>query len=153
MPSFPDLVVKAKYATEHRCGIVISGPGLSDEVSGTDPLKDNLPLQVTAALLVSLLHWCSSWSSALLSWLIISACAAQPLRVTECQHCADSVDAFCPVDRPGDCPAVLSWQDESKLSLCDLWCRYLDHSRQQRKPSTLLLWSMSCLQSCKRFCR
>ena len=46
LPSFPDLVVKAKYATEHRCGIVISGPGLSDEVSGTDPLKDNLPLQV-----------------------------------------------------------------------------------------------------------
>ena len=46
LPSFPDLVVKAKYATEHRCGIVISGPGLSDEVSGTDPWKDNLPLQV-----------------------------------------------------------------------------------------------------------
>ncbi len=46
LPSFPDLEVKAKYATEHRCGIVISGPGLSDEVSGTDPLKDNLPLQV-----------------------------------------------------------------------------------------------------------
>ncbi|KAL0023909.1 hypothetical protein WJX79_009725 [Trebouxia sp. C0005] len=47
LPSFPELVVKAKYATEHRCGIVISGPGLSDEVSGTDPLKDNLPLQVS----------------------------------------------------------------------------------------------------------
>ena len=49
LPSFPELVVKAKYATEHRCGVVVSGPGLSDDVSGTDPLKDNLPLQVTSA--------------------------------------------------------------------------------------------------------
>ena len=47
LPSFPELVVKAKYATEHRCGIVVSGPGLSDDVTGTDPLKDNLPLQVS----------------------------------------------------------------------------------------------------------
>ena len=46
LPSFPHLIVKAKYATEHRCGVVVSGPGLSDDVSGTDPLKDNLPLQV-----------------------------------------------------------------------------------------------------------
>ena len=63
MPSFPDLVVKAKYATEHRCGIVISGPGLSDEVSGTDPLKDNLPLQVSSresAALVFILQICSA---------------------------------------------------------------------------------------------
>ncbi|KAF6224680.1 hypothetical protein HO173_012921 [Letharia columbiana] len=50
LPSFPHLIVKAKYATEHRCGIVVSGPGLSDEVSGTDPLKDNLPLQVSKPL-------------------------------------------------------------------------------------------------------
>lgn len=49
LPSFPDLVVKAKYATEHRCAIVVSGPGLSDEVTGTDPLKDNLPLQAYTA--------------------------------------------------------------------------------------------------------
>ena len=66
LPSFPDLVVKAKYATEHRCGIVISGPGLSDEVSGTDPLKDNLPLQVSSresaalAALVFILQICSA---------------------------------------------------------------------------------------------
>lgn len=50
LPSFPELVVKAKYATEHRCGVVVSGPGLSDDVSGTDPLKDNLPLQVSPLL-------------------------------------------------------------------------------------------------------
>lgn len=50
LPSFPDLVVKAKYATEHRCGVVVSGPGLSDDVTGTDPLKDKLPLQVIVPL-------------------------------------------------------------------------------------------------------
>lgn len=33
-----------RYATEHRCGVVIRGPGLSDQIQGTDPLKDNLPL-------------------------------------------------------------------------------------------------------------
>ncbi|GMH33625.1 hypothetical protein BSKO_01459 [Bryopsis sp. KO-2023] len=44
LPSFPDLEVRVKYATEHRCGVVIHGPGLSDCISGTDPLKDNLPL-------------------------------------------------------------------------------------------------------------
>ena len=32
------------HATEHRCGILISGPGLSSQITGTDPLKDNLPL-------------------------------------------------------------------------------------------------------------
>ena len=40
--------VSVKYATEHRCGVVVRGPGLSDQISGTDPLKDNLPLQVGA---------------------------------------------------------------------------------------------------------
>ncbi len=33
-----------QYATEHRCGVVIRGPGLTDAIKGTDPLKDNLPL-------------------------------------------------------------------------------------------------------------
>lgn len=47
LPSFPELTVHAKYATEHRCGIAVSGPGLTDNISGTDPLKDNLPLQVS----------------------------------------------------------------------------------------------------------
>ena len=60
LPAFPHLIVKAKYATEHRCGIVVSGPGLSDEVSGTDPLKDNLPLQVSRgkSILCSLAAMC-----------------------------------------------------------------------------------------------
>lgn len=40
-------VVSVKYATEHRCGVVVRGPGLSDQIGGTDPLKDNLPLLVS----------------------------------------------------------------------------------------------------------
>jgi len=37
--------ILARYATEHRCGVVIRGPGLTDSIEGTDPLKDGLPLQ------------------------------------------------------------------------------------------------------------
>mmetsp|Transcript_32653 Transcript_32653/g.82862 ORF Transcript_32653/g.82862 Transcript_32653/m.82862 type:complete len:503 (-) Transcript_32653:247-1755(-) len=44
LPSYPNHKVTVKYATEHRCGIAVSGPGLTDAVGGTDPLKDNLPL-------------------------------------------------------------------------------------------------------------
>ncbi len=46
LPGFPQHSVAVKYATEHRCGVAVSGPGLSDAITGTDPLKDNLPLQV-----------------------------------------------------------------------------------------------------------
>ena len=49
LPSFPEYRISVKYATEHRCGVVVSGAGLSDQISGTDPLKDNLPLQVCPA--------------------------------------------------------------------------------------------------------
>jgi 2,3-bisphosphoglycerate-independent phosphoglycerate mutase len=41
LPSFPEYKVSVKYATEHRCGVVVSGPGLSGNISGSDPLKDN----------------------------------------------------------------------------------------------------------------
>lgn len=50
IPSFPDHSVAVKYATEHRCGVRVRGPGLSDTVTGTDPLKDNLPLRTSSAL-------------------------------------------------------------------------------------------------------
>lgn len=40
----PEIKLRVKYATEHRCGIVLHGPGLTDEVTGTDPLKDGYPL-------------------------------------------------------------------------------------------------------------
>ncbi|KAK9841920.1 hypothetical protein WJX84_012378, partial [Apatococcus fuscideae] len=45
LPSFPQHPVRVRYATEHRCGVVVRGPGLSDAITGTDPLRDNLPLQ------------------------------------------------------------------------------------------------------------
>lgn len=44
LPNFPDVRVSVRYATEHRCGVRLRGPGLTDCVSGTDPLKDGLPL-------------------------------------------------------------------------------------------------------------
>ncbi|KAI8055856.1 2,3-bisphosphoglycerate-independent phosphoglycerate mutase-domain-containing protein [Syncephalis plumigaleata] len=44
LPSFPEYSVAVKYATEHRCGVRVRGPKLSDQITGTDPLKDNLPL-------------------------------------------------------------------------------------------------------------
>ncbi|CAH0477071.1 unnamed protein product [Peronospora belbahrii] len=50
LPEFPGLVVATKHATEHRCGIVFKGPGLCDKITGTDPLKDNLPLVVSTPL-------------------------------------------------------------------------------------------------------
>jgi len=79
LPSFPDLVVKAKYATEHRCGIVISGPGLSDEVSGTDPLKDNLPLQVRCCCCFTHESAALVFISELCSAQLADDCSAQPL--------------------------------------------------------------------------
>ncbi|KAG4996583.1 hypothetical protein JHK84_027619 [Glycine max] len=30
-----------RYATKHRCGVVVKGPNLSGNISGTEPLKDN----------------------------------------------------------------------------------------------------------------
>lgn len=44
IPGYPDHVVECMYATEHRCGIKVSGPRLSSLITGNDPLKDNLPL-------------------------------------------------------------------------------------------------------------
>lgn len=40
IPNYPGIQVATKYATEHRCGIVIKGKGLCDRITGTDPLKD-----------------------------------------------------------------------------------------------------------------
>ena len=50
IPGFPQHAVAVKYATEHRCGVVVRGAGLCDAISGTDPLRDNLPLQVRRPL-------------------------------------------------------------------------------------------------------
>ncbi|KAL3526666.1 hypothetical protein ACH5RR_011322 [Cinchona calisaya] len=49
LPSFPQYEVRVRYATEHRCGVVVKGTNLSGNISGTDPLKDNrLLLEVQA---------------------------------------------------------------------------------------------------------
>lgn len=44
LPSFPNHQVSVKFQIEHRCGVRVRGPGLTDTITGTDPLKDNLPL-------------------------------------------------------------------------------------------------------------
>ncbi|KAM3145987.1 hypothetical protein pb186bvf_001965 [Paramecium bursaria] len=41
--------IEAKHATEHRIGLKVVGQNLSDQITGTDPLKDNLPLRVCKA--------------------------------------------------------------------------------------------------------
>ncbi|KAJ9540671.1 hypothetical protein OSB04_027177 [Centaurea solstitialis] len=50
LPSFPEYEVRVRYATEHRCGVVVKGPKLSGNISGTDPLKDNRLLLEAQAL-------------------------------------------------------------------------------------------------------
>lgn len=50
LPSFPQYQVRVRYATEHRCGVVVKGPRLSGNISGTDPLKDNRLLLQAEAL-------------------------------------------------------------------------------------------------------
>ncbi|CAL9127497.1 uncharacterized protein LOC103973974 [Musa acuminata AAA Group] len=50
LPSFPEYDVRVRYATEHRCGVVVKGPKLSGNISGTDPLKDNRLLLKAEAL-------------------------------------------------------------------------------------------------------
>lgn len=45
IPDYEGYTLTVKHATEHRCGVKISGPGMNDQIIGTDPLKDNLPLR------------------------------------------------------------------------------------------------------------
>ena len=44
LPEFPLHSVRIYHQKKHRCIVVISGPQLSSDITGTDPLKDNLPL-------------------------------------------------------------------------------------------------------------
>ncbi|KAG2498895.1 hypothetical protein HYH03_003086 [Edaphochlamys debaryana] len=50
IPGYPEHRVSVRYATEHRCGVAVAGPGLSDAVGDTDPLKDKLPLKQSVAV-------------------------------------------------------------------------------------------------------
>ena len=58
IPGHPGHALRVRYATEHRCGVVIAGPGLCDRISSTDPLKDGLPLQ---ACLAACILCCEVW--------------------------------------------------------------------------------------------
>ena len=42
--------MKCEYATEHRCGLKISGPRLSTLISELDPIKDNKPMGICTPL-------------------------------------------------------------------------------------------------------
>lgn len=44
IPGFEEYEVRTKHATEHRIGMKVSGPGLSNKITGTDPTVDNLRL-------------------------------------------------------------------------------------------------------------
>jgi len=48
IPGYEDYKVSCQYATEHRCGLKVSGPGLTYHISGQDPLHDNKPLPKVA---------------------------------------------------------------------------------------------------------
>ncbi|KAI0498836.1 hypothetical protein KFK09_019731 [Dendrobium nobile] len=50
LPLYPEYEIRVRYATEHRCGVVVKGPKLSGNISGTDPLKDNRLLLKAEAL-------------------------------------------------------------------------------------------------------
>ena len=44
IPGYPDHTVVIRHATEHRVGLRITGYGLSNDITDTDPLKDNKKL-------------------------------------------------------------------------------------------------------------
>lgn len=45
IPEFPEVGVSVVYATEHRCAVRIRAPGMSDRITGTDPIHDDKPLE------------------------------------------------------------------------------------------------------------
>lgn len=49
IPGYEQYEVRTKHATEHRIGLKVSGPNLSNDVTGTDPLVDNNVLLVPHA--------------------------------------------------------------------------------------------------------
>jgi len=42
--SDPSVSVIVEWATEHRCAVILRGKNLTDKITGTDPLKDELSL-------------------------------------------------------------------------------------------------------------
>ena len=47
---YPGYSVQVKHATEHRVGVRIRGPNLTNDIDGTDPLKDNRKLCIAKPL-------------------------------------------------------------------------------------------------------
>jgi 2,3-diphosphopglycerate-independent phosphoglycerate mutase len=50
IPEYPEVDVSIVYATEHRCAVRIRAPGMSDRITGTDPIHDNRPLELSKPL-------------------------------------------------------------------------------------------------------
>jgi 2,3-diphosphopglycerate-independent phosphoglycerate mutase len=50
IPEFPEVGVSVVYATEHRCAVRIRAPGMSDRITGTDPIHDDRPLELSQPL-------------------------------------------------------------------------------------------------------
>ncbi|KAH1110846.1 hypothetical protein GLYMA_04G110800v4 [Glycine max] len=71
-----------RYATEHRCGVVVKGPNLSGNISGTEPLKDNHILLKAEALDDS--HEPKGKSIA--NVVLLRGCGIQIERITEGQN-------------------------------------------------------------------
>ncbi|RNE97028.1 2,3-bisphosphoglycerate-independent phosphoglycerate mutase-like [Trypanosoma rangeli] len=74
--------LKVQYGTEHRCGVAITGKGLSYRITGTDPLADNRPL-LHCKPTVPLEH--AEYKAALYTSRVVNAVSR---RITEmlCQH-------------------------------------------------------------------
>jgi 2,3-diphosphopglycerate-independent phosphoglycerate mutase len=45
IPEYPEVDVSVVYATEHRCAVRIRAPGMSDRITGTDPIHDDKVLE------------------------------------------------------------------------------------------------------------
>jgi 2,3-diphosphopglycerate-independent phosphoglycerate mutase len=50
IPEYPEVDVNIVYATEHRCAVRIRAPGMSDGITGTDPIHDDKPLEKSAPI-------------------------------------------------------------------------------------------------------
>ena len=46
IPGYEEYIVSCSHATEHRCGLKVSGPGLSYHITGQDPLHDDKPMMM-----------------------------------------------------------------------------------------------------------
>jgi 2,3-diphosphopglycerate-independent phosphoglycerate mutase len=50
IPEYPEVDVRIVYATEHRCAVRIRAPGMSDRITGTDPIHDDKPLELSQGI-------------------------------------------------------------------------------------------------------